>query len=89
MAKQTLRKWGRGMLGGAWWLILAPPTWFAGLERWVLGDARPGIAVLAQGAVVALVASGVVTTAAYALLYRHADRILLKPGACLLLSQAR
>ena len=30
----------RAFAADAWWLRLAPPAWFVGLERWLVGDAR-------------------------------------------------
>jgi hypothetical protein len=57
----------------AWWLPWAPPAWFAGLERWLLGDAsRAGLAMQALAATAG--AAGI-TVFAYARLYRRFDRV--------------
>jgi hypothetical protein len=71
----------RGMTADAWWLWLAPPAWFLGIERWLLGDARHGFVVLAGTAVAAFLVAGAITAAAYAQLYRRFDRLLLRPAA--------
>jgi len=58
---------------GAWWLVLAPPAWFAGLERWLLGDtASSMLALQATAATLATVAIAVI---AYVRLYRRFDRV--------------
>ena len=62
-----------------WWLPWAPPAWFVGLERWLLGDAHR--AGLALQAVAGLGAALVVAVASYAILYRHFDRVTLRPMA--------
>jgi hypothetical protein len=56
-----------------WWLAWAPPAWFAGLERWLLGDATH--AALAAQAVIATVAAAAITVVAYVRLYRRFDRV--------------
>jgi hypothetical protein len=60
---------------GATWLQWAPPAWFVGLERWLLGQS--GWAALAGEAIIALVLATAVSLAAYARLYRHFDRAML------------
>lgn len=57
----------------AWWLAWAPPAWFAGLERWLIGDPSRGI--LAAEAAIATVIAVVVSVAAYVILYRRFDRV--------------
>lgn len=60
----------------AWWLRWAPPAWFAGLERWLLGDAtRAG---LAAQAVLGTAAAVAITVVAYVRLYRRFDRVLFQ-----------
>lgn len=63
----------------AWWLAWAPPAWFAGLERWLLGDAtRPSLAAQALGATIAAFA---IAAVAYIRLYRRFDRVTFQsPG---------
>jgi hypothetical protein len=67
----------RAFAADAWWLPLAPPAWFVGLERWLIGDAsRAGLAAQAAiGTVVVLVVSVI----SYVLLYRRFDRVTLQP----------
>jgi hypothetical protein len=64
---------------GTWWLVWAPPAWFVGLERWLIGDtSRAALAAQAGTATVVVFA---VTVASYVLLYRRFDRLVLQPGA--------
>jgi hypothetical protein len=63
---------------GAWWLAWAPPAWFVGLERWLIGDTSR--AALAAQAGAATVLAFVVTVASYVLLYRRFDRVVLQPA---------
>ena len=62
----------------AWWLPWAPPAWFIGLERWLLGDGRH--AALAAEAAIATVLALIVSLAAYLLLYHRFDRVMLQPA---------
>jgi hypothetical protein len=57
----------------AWWLAWAPPAWFVGLERWLLGDATHG--ALAAQAAIATVAAAAITVVAYVRLYARFDRV--------------
>jgi hypothetical protein len=64
---------------GAWWLRWAPPAWFVGFERWLIGDAsRLSLAAQAGTATVLVLA---VSVATYALLYRRFDWVVLQPAA--------
>jgi hypothetical protein len=63
---------------GAWWLAWAPPAWFTGLERWLIGDASR--ASLAAQAGAATVLAFAITLASYVLLYRRFDRVVLQPS---------
>lgn len=71
-----------GMAGAfasdAWWLAWAPPAWFVGLERWLIGDASR--ASLAVQAAAATFLSFAVTMTSYVLLYRRFDRVMLQPA---------
>jgi hypothetical protein len=60
----------------AWWLSWAPPAWFVGLERWLIGDAsRAGLAAQAAiGTVTVLIVSIV----SYVVLYRRFDRVTVQ-----------
>lgn len=62
----------------AWWLQWAPPAWFVGLERVLMGDAtRTTLAAEAIGATLVVMTLSV---ASYALLYHRFDRVTLHPG---------
>ena len=63
----------------AWWLPWAPPAWFAGLERWLIGDGS--YAALAAQAAIATVLVLIVSVASYVLLYRRFDRVMLQPAS--------
>jgi len=64
---------------GAPWLWWAPPAWFVGLERWLIGDGRH--AALAAQAAVATVVVLIVSVASYVQLYRRFDRVMLQPAS--------
>jgi len=57
----------------AWWLAWTPPAWFAGLERWLLGDTTRGM--LAAQAMAATIGAGAIAVFAYVRLYRRFDRV--------------
>jgi hypothetical protein len=60
----------------AWWLPWAPPAWFVGVERWLLGDiAHRSLALEAIGATLAALT---VSVGSYILLYRRFDRVILR-----------
>jgi hypothetical protein len=63
----------------AWWLRWAPPAWFVGLERWLVGDVarRP----LALEAIAATLAALTVSVGSYIVLYRRFGRVTLRPEA--------
>ena len=63
----------------AWWLPLAPPAWFVGLERWLIGDTR--YTALAAQAAIGVVVALVISVVSYVLLYRRFDRVTLQPSA--------
>jgi len=65
---------------GAWWLLLAPPAWFVGLEQWMLGDGRPHVVSLATAALGAVMLASGVAAASYAVLYRRFERVLRRPA---------
>lgn len=64
----------------AWWLPWVPPAWFAGLERWLIGDASRA-ALAAEAAIGTLVVLAV-SVGSYVLLYRRFDRVNIQsaPG---------
>ncbi len=59
----------------AWWLSWAPPAWFVGMERWLMGDAAR--APFAMEAAIAMLAVSIVSCGSYLLLYRRFDRLTL------------
>ena len=61
---------------GSGWLYVFPPAWFLGLERWFLGDMQ--YASLALASASALLGVGAVAIAAYLVLYRHFDRVMVR-----------
>lgn len=61
-------------------LYLAPPVWFLGVERLLLGAATPYFTRLAQVAAAAFVAALATTVASYTFLYRRFDRVVLRPA---------
>lgn len=62
----------------AWWLAWAPPAWFVGLERWLIGD-HARVSLAAQAGTATLLAFAV-TVVSYVLLYRRFDRVMLQPA---------
>jgi hypothetical protein len=68
----------RAFATGAWWLPVAPPVWFVGLERWLVGD--PNRSTLAAQAVIGVIVVFVVSVVSYVLLYRRFDRVTLQPA---------
>jgi hypothetical protein len=58
------------------WLPWVPPAWFAGLERWLVGDANR--AALAAEAVAGTAVVLVISIASYLLLYQRFDRVTVQ-----------
>jgi hypothetical protein len=58
-------------------LLLAPPAWFMGVERVLLGHRDAYAVQLAQWAAVAFVSAAVIAFGSYVLLYRRFDRVML------------
>ena len=61
------------------WLRWAPPAWFVGLERWLIGDAEH--AALAGQAATATALVLILSVASYVGLYRRFDRVMLQPAS--------
>jgi hypothetical protein len=72
---------GPSMASGSWFLVLVPPSWFVGLERMLLGSVDPWFVRLTGIAVAAFGAAAIIVAAAYMLLFRHFERLLLRPPA--------
>jgi ABC-type transport system involved in multi-copper enzyme maturation permease subunit len=71
----------RPFADGSSWLYFAPPAWFLGVERWLLGDdSRAHFVRLAQLAGVALTLAIGLAAGSYIVLYRRFDRVLLRPA---------
>ena len=71
-------------LGGALadesaWLLLVPPAWFVGLERVLMGSRDPTFLRLAAAGLAALAGATVMVAALYTLLFRHFERLVLRP----------
>jgi hypothetical protein len=62
-------------------VLLAPPAWFAGAERWILGSDRPLDAQLAQRAAAGLGVAFVIALASYSIAYRRFDRALSRAAS--------
>jgi hypothetical protein len=62
-------------------LYLAPPAWFVGVERLMLGHRDPFFVHLAQLAAMALAAVSLVSAISYIVLYRRFDRVMLRSFA--------
>lgn len=61
-------------------LFAAPPVWFLGLERWLLGDvSRAYFAPMTRIAGVAVAVAGALAAGSYVFLYRRFDRVLVAP----------
>jgi hypothetical protein len=59
-------------------LALAPPVWFVGVERVLLGEIDIYFLLLTQVAVAAFVAAATVASLAYVVLYRRFDQVILR-----------
>ena len=71
-------------LGGALadrspWFLLVPPAWFVGLERVMAGSRDPAFVRLAAIALTALAGAAVAVGGLYTLLFRHFERLVLRP----------
>ena len=70
---------GHGFAAHSGWLLLAPPAWFVGLERLLLGESASYSIRLAIIAVSALAVALLIACASYVMLYRHFDRVMARP----------
>jgi hypothetical protein len=59
-------------------MYLAPPVWFVGIDRVLLGHIDGYSSHLAQLAAIAFVAAAAVAAASYLVLYRRFDRVMLR-----------
>jgi hypothetical protein len=72
---------GDSLANGSRWLAFVPPAWFVGLERTLLASPDGWFVRLAGMAVAALGLSSVIVTVVYMILFRHFERLLLRPPA--------
>jgi hypothetical protein len=70
---------GPAMAAEADWLLLVPPAWFVGLERVLMGVSTPWFETFATIAVGALGGAAVAVAGLYGLLFRHVERLVLRP----------
>jgi hypothetical protein len=71
----------RDFAAGSWWLFIAPPAWFTGVERWLLGDdSRADFVRLAEIAGIAATLAITLAAGSYVTLYHRFDRVLLRPA---------
>jgi hypothetical protein len=63
------------------WLAFVPPAWFVALERVLLGSADSWLVRLAGVALAATASAALVVTVAYALLFLHFERLMLRSTA--------
>jgi hypothetical protein len=75
-----LPRFGDSMAAAARWLVLVPPAWFVGAERFLLGSADPWFARLAATAMVVTTLSMTFVAMVYVTLFRHFERLLLRPA---------
>jgi len=67
------------LLSGSAWLALVPPAWFVGLERLLVGSAAPVLFALAITALGGLALVSTLTAIVYVALFRHFERLVLRP----------
>ena len=71
---------GPRFASGSAWLYIAPPAWFVGLEQLLLGHTGSYVTHLAGLALAALALAMVTSAGAFAVLYRHFDRVMVRPA---------
>ena len=71
---------GASLASGSWWLLLVPPAWFVGLERMLLGSIDPWFLHLTGIALAAFGAAAIIVAVVYMLLFKHFERLLLRPA---------
>jgi hypothetical protein len=70
---------GGALADGSHWFLLVPPAWFVGLERVLMGSREPVFFSLAAVGLTALAAAAVAVAALYTVLFRHFERLVLRP----------
>jgi hypothetical protein len=69
---------GTRLAGHAPVMYLAPPVWFLGIDRVLVGHADAYFSHMAQLAAIAFVAAAAFAAASYLVLYRRFDRVMLR-----------
>jgi hypothetical protein len=69
----------RHLAAGSPWLAAVPPAWFLGLQRTLVGRADATLLWLAAAAIGGIVIVGLITVGVYVLLFRHVERLVLRP----------
>lgn len=59
-------------------MLFAPPAWFMGLDRVLLGHRDVYLVTLAQVALTALIATTIVSAVSYVVVYKRFDRVMLR-----------
>ncbi len=72
---------GGAMAAGSPWLALVPPAWFVGAQHVLRGSADAWHFRLAVIAMAALGAAAAIVAAAYGVLFRHFERLMLRPAS--------
>jgi hypothetical protein len=75
-----LPRFGDSMAAGKSWLVLVPPAWFVGAERFLLGSVDPWFSRLAAIAIATTAVSTTLVAIVYVTLFRHFERLLLRPA---------
>ena len=71
---------GAPLSRGDAWMVLVPPAWFLGFERVMQGSPDPGLARLALIGIVAAVVVAAIVAATYIVLFRHFERLMIRPA---------
>jgi hypothetical protein len=68
----------RRLAGHATLMYFAPPAWFLGIDRVLLGHADPYFGRLAELGLIALALATLIAVVSYVVLYRRFDRVMLR-----------
>ena len=76
-----LPRMGGALADGSGWLRFVPPAWFVGLEQVLHGDGETWFLQLAGMAMAAIVSAAAIAAIAYAVLFRHFERLMMHSGS--------
>ena len=76
-----LSRLGGALAGGSAWMAFVPPAWFVALERILLGSRDEWLVRLAGVTLLATGSEAVIVAVAYALLFRHFERLMIRSAA--------